>query len=221
MKKLIALMLALLMLGLSLTGCSFGEYVRGDTNYHIRWINTQTIYAKVEADHIIFDKNNVTLDFYYGLYKINEVETLEQTRKRYYSIPSKDEADRGARHTESNFAIYISNNSELVFEKDDNGILLDPKDKVNAKLWKFISFEEAFSTNYGFSNQSIDLTYNHSEKITIPAEFFVSGNNRVYIHIVRILYMPDDNTYSSFYRNYGEHNCMMKYTLIGDTVVLN
>ena len=217
MKRLIALVLALLMLTLSLTGCSFGKYIRGDKRYHISWPVIQRIYAKVEADHIIFDKNDVTLDFYYGLYKLFEISTLEQTKEHYHYIPSKEEVEKGVRHTESNFAIYISNNSELIYEKDENGCLLDPKDKVNAKLWKYISFEEAFNTNYGYSSAALDLTYNHSEKITIPADLFTSDNNLVYIHIISLLYTPEEKTYSTT----NDCKCItIKYILIGNTVVL-
>ena len=224
MKKIIALILVLLLLTLSLTSCFSGKYLRGDTMYNLNWLDGQSIYAKLEADHFVFDRNDVTFDFSYGLYELGNM-TLEQAKKGYCSVPSKEEIENGALYSESDFAIYINNSEELVFETEDDGSLIDAKNKVNAKLWKYISYDDAFSTNYGYTSVRLEVIYNHCEKITIPAEFFTPENDQVYIHIVRMIRTSEGNVYPSsdysgtyysiFYNKYA-----ISYLLVGDTVVL-
>ena len=221
-KKLIAFFLVMLSLMLSLTSCFSGTYLRGDTMYNLDWLNGQSIYAKVEADHFVFDKNDVTLDFNYGLYQLGNM-TLDQVKKTYCYIPSEEELQNGMLYSESDFAIYISNSEELVFESKEDGSLIDPQNKVNAKLWKYISYDDAFSTNYGYTSISLKVIYNHGEKITIPAEFFSSENDhRVYIHIV-LLWRNSEGTIhscSNAQNDYYYSKYALDYMLFGDSVIL-
>ena len=78
MKRVIALTLVILITIISLTGCSNPIYKRGEFNLGFRIY--QYIYAKVEADRFIFDKNDVTLDFFYCFYRLDD-QTLEQAKK--------------------------------------------------------------------------------------------------------------------------------------------
>lgn len=226
MKRIISLVIVFWLLILSLTNCFSGTYTRGDTLYNISWYDGQSIYARLESDSFIFDKNDVTLDFSYGLYQEFENITLDQLKKGYCDVPSEEELQNGAIYRESDFAIYISNSEELVFETKDNGSLIDPKNKVNAKLWKYITFDEAFSTNYGYTYVRLKIKYNYSEKITIPSEFFTPQNNRLYIHIVRLWrnfegtiqldYISQNDYYFDKYFN----KCSITHMLLGDTVIL-
>lgn len=218
MKKLIALILTFITLILSMTGCYFGKYIRGNTMYNLNWLAMQSIYAKVEADRIIFDKSDVTLDFYYGLYKTNEIETLEQISEYYHGTISESKLHDGEFYWESVYAIFLSNDEELVFENNNIESLIEDN-RVNTKLLKFIDFKESFSTDYGFTSEALELIYNHHEKIVVPEDLFARLNGSVYIHIFRFMYLPEENSFIN--SNYAHHIISIKYLLIGDKVVLH
>ena len=182
MKKLIALMLALLMLGLSLTSCirentkdepvlyTWGNEGRG-------WPRYQDLNALLTSETKEFDLYDVTLDFYYCFYCLDD-KTIEEARDHF-----NYETKKGYYQIE--FAVYLSNNGRLDFETGDDYRVLDFENKVNAKLYKYITYEEAFTRNYGYTTYGIStINYNHSEKLTIPAEFFNPSNAKMYIYVV-------------------------------------
>lgn len=191
MKRIIALILTTIIWILTLTGCFNKVYSIGDETF----LAQKDFFAKVESDTLLFDKDNVILNFYYSLYQLDNT-TIDKVREDHYYIPS--EGYGNPFHQEDTYAIYLSNNEMLAFETDQ-GYIIDHKNKVNAQLYKYITFEEAFKTNYGYTStrkalQLVNsINYNHCEKLVIPAELFDEANSSVYIHIVRLQHYVYEN----------------------------
>lgn len=225
MKRIIALILVILIIIISLTGCSTRIYKRGLLNLPLG--RYQQINAKVEANKIIFDKNDVTLDFFYSFYCL-ENQTLDQVKRYndniYYETTLPEFKKIIISHYRCTYAIYISNNKELIFEEEENGALVDLEKGVNAQLLKFFDYEDAFSSNYGFKFPEIfqELNYNHSEKLTIPEYLLNRDNEYVYIHILSIDYnVLDDRYYNSkVFHIDNIYTLDIEYKLIGDNKVI-
>ena len=180
MKRLIALTLLIAIVALTLTSCSGVVYSRGYDSAVVK----EELFIKAQANKRFFKKDAVELDLFYSLYCLDD-KTLEEVKVEHNYPPFDTDPQ-----TEIAYAIYISNNNSLTFERYDNGDIIDHENKVNAILYKYITLEEAFETNYGYTSTRGDLSlffqiyYNHSEELTIPVELFDSSNNAVYIHIV-------------------------------------
>ena len=226
MKRVIALMLVVFFTIVSLTGCYTPIYKRGELNLNLGLY--QQVNAKVEADRFIFNKNDVTLDFFFCFYRLDD-QTLEQAKKDgeniYYETILPEFEKILISHYRCTYAIYISNNKKLIFEMDENGALVDLEKGVNAQLLKFFDYEEAFSSNYGFTtseNLLLEMHYNHSEKLTIPENLLNTDNEYVYIHVVSLDYnVLDDRYYNS--RVFHTHNIYtldIEYKLLGDNKVI-
>ena len=190
MKKLIALVLVVITLVFTLTSCfwrndnSNEEYCWGD--YGLGFPQYQDLNAKVTSDRLEFDINDVTLDFYYCFYCLDD-ETIEEVQEDYHYETSEG-------YREATYAIYLNNEGPLLFEEENNCII-DYENKVNSQLIKYIDHEELFNTNYGYTTpKGRQIEYNHSEKLTIPAEYFDPSRGIVYIHIVRLLHWKNDDT---------------------------
>ena len=210
-KRSVGVLLILLIVLSTLTGCFNGsgrKYFSGDS--YIAGEFSHNIYSKVESDKNVFNKNNVTLDFYYCLYSLDGNLTLESQKK--YNSYTED-----GYNIENNFAVYISDIEEIVFEQDDKNII-DYENRVNAKLWRFISFEEAFSTDYGYTTDGMKINYHHWETITIPSELFTQSSGSIFIHIVCIRHDVKNNTFRlGDYRT----NIEIKYRLVGNDIKLS
>jgi hypothetical protein len=77
----------------------------------------------------------------------------------------------------------------------DDGRILD-FENVDGQLFKFITYEEAFETDYGCTTYGVAMiNYNHCEKLTIPAEFFVLEGNIINIDIFRITHDLNKDAY--------------------------
>lgn len=217
MKKLIALIIVLLVFVLSLTRCSNIKFVSGDSylNFEFR----KDINAKLSSDTVIFSKDDVTMDFLYSFYCLNNT-TLDQAKDNGRINPSQNDKYRS--NLESVYAIYLSKNQNLVFEEDEFGALIDYEKKVNAQLLKFINYEDAFNTNYGYTSSQLKITYNHSEDITIPAELFDSTNGFIYIHLINLVHDIDNNKYynDNVFDFNNTSTLKMQYYSIGDVVVI-
>ena len=215
-RKSVGVLLILLTVLSTLTGCEGLGYTNGD-NVTVGEFG-KYFYAKVESNKWFLNKDDFTLDFYYSLYSLDGKRTIE-SEKMSHSYVYFDEVDK-KHYLESVFAIYISKNEELLFERDEHGYLLDYENKVNAKLWKFVSYEDAFNTNYGYTSSGLRKNYNHSEKITIPAEYFNKSNEHIYIHIARFWHDIEEDVYF-LYPTYPEKpTVIIEYRLIGDMVML-
>lgn len=228
-RKLLGVLLILLTLLSTLTGCVYEE----NTLYHggayyepgYEWGKSNDILcAKVESYKTFFDIDAVTMDFYYALYSRDYGESLEELRAKHMFIPSEGNTTP---HQEVDFAIYISNDMDLIFEKNENKTLVDYKNKVNGIMWKFISFEEAFETDYGYTT-TVDensyfkfkkVNYLHKETITIPEELFNSSSGKIYIHITRLTHNKETDQYYCYYSYY--YSYPIKYRVIWDKVYLD
>ena len=229
-RKLLGVLLILLILLSTLTGCDFDENTlyNGGAYYEPNpvWTKGENILcAKVEANKTIFDVDAVTMDIYYALYSRDNGESLEELRANYTFIPSEGDVDP---HQEVDFAIYISNDKDLVFEKNENKTLVDYKNKVNGIMWKFIGFEEAFERDYGYTTTTVDensffefrkVNYSHKETITIPEELFNSSSGKIYIHITRLTHNKETDQYYCYYSYY--YSYPIKYRVILDKVYLD
>ena len=220
--KSVGVLLILLTLLSTATGCYLNEeYRRGDNVLAGEFM--QNFYAKVESDTVVINKENASFDFSYALYSRLNNQSLEECRKSF-CFESAGQKEGEIIYTESDFAIYISENEKLELEEDKTGKLVDYKNKVNATLWKFINAEEAFGTDHGFTisrkpNSFLtQINYAKKEKMTIPTEFFSSPNGYVYIHIVRLIHNVGNDEY--FLYKYGLYTLEIKYQLIGNTVIL-
>jgi hypothetical protein len=225
--KSVGALLILLMLLSTLTGCVYDDnvtYVSGAYYEPYEWGKGDIPCAKIESDKTRFDIDSVTLDFYYALYSRKHGESLDELKRNYSYVPSGND---NACYTESEYAIYINNNEELIFEKNENGTLADYKQKVNGIMWKFISFEEAFGTDYGYTTtvdensffKSEKVNYSQKETITIPKELFNSSSGYIYIHVVRLLHNKETDQHSRC--NYYCYTFEVKYQVILDTVKLD
>lgn len=193
----------------TLTGCYLNEeYYRGDSYLTLEF--SKEYNARVESDKSIFDKGDVELTLSYGLYLLHDADTIEKEKISHYY-------NEDGVIIEDNFAIYISNSEDLIFEYDDNRRIIDHENKVNAKLLKFISFEEAFTIDHGYTISAFKINYHHSEKITIPAEFFDAKSGKVFVHLVCLRHYINDQ---NFQLGYGETMIEMEYRLICDKIVL-
>lgn len=217
MKRVIALTLLVLITIISLTRCTSKLYKSGSVDIGWDWQRHYDINAKVEANKFVFDKNDVTLDFYYTLYSL-ENRTLDDVRESFYRLDSGDNTNWQYVH-----AIYISKEKNLLFDMNkDNLTLIDYENNVNASLYKFISFEDSFTTDYGYTTVQKGILktilYNHGEQITIPAKLFDESSNYVYIHLVRLNHNLSNNKYE--YYSYREDSIAIKYKLLGDNKVI-
>ena len=217
MKKVIALILVLSLFALSLAGCSFKMYTNGAIYKNLNSNVDHSIYAKVEAHSFMFDINDVEFDFYYSLYSLDNNLSLEQVRKYHFGTITLPEIQEDELDWEYVYGIFLSNNEDIVFEDDNVGVSTNNEYGVNAKLIKFIDFEESFNTNYGYSSSGLKLIYNHKEKLSVPAELLAPSSNCLYVHIVRFVYMPEND---AFVNSYYKYTLSIKYTLNGDKVIV-
>ena len=216
-KKSVGVLLILIILLYTLIGCSDAIYSKGDS--YLGFPLASTINAKVETNKLIFNKNNVVIDFFYGLYCLDK-QDIWQAKDNHDYVPSV--WDENAFHSQSEFAIYISNEPLLTFNLCNSGSFAD-YNNVDARLYKYISFEEAFSINYGYTTSGESaaakkIIYNYSEKLTIPSEFFISSNDYVYIHIIHLLHDIDNDTFNTL--SYDTKTLRIKYKSFGNTVIL-
>lgn len=198
----IALVILLFAMIMSSTACKKALYVSGNTGTGFR---VDRLQAMVKTNKIICDISDVSFDFSYGFYWLKNT-SLEQ---------EKDLAFNKCFH----YAIYLSSNEELIFEEDENENIVDYENGVNAMLYKYFTYEEAFETNYGFYLEGIinTMRYNHCEKLTIPEEFFVSSSECVYIHVVMLSL---DELNQSVARVFENTTVAINYKLLGEDKVI-
>ena len=212
MKKTISLILVVLITALTLTGCSKPIYSSGYNSPGFEF--KKEVNAKVEADRLLFDRNDVTLNFFYCFYCLDN-STIEQIKNKHEN--KSNEWSEQQFHYQANYAIYLSNNNQLIFEKDENDRFIDCKNKVNAQLLKYFTFEEAFANDYGYTSPKFKMNYNHSERLTIPEELLISSGDCVYIHIACFSY----DVINDVVVHFGERRAIpIKYKLLGDNTVV-
>ena len=136
----------------------------------------------VKASTDIFPVDNVTLELYYGLYN--------QAYEPYDAVYTHFDGE------EVLFAIYVCDGSEklsIIYPMKID----DYKTIENHTYLKGISYEEAFTSEYGYTVNEDGVHYNHQEMITIPEMVFSEKKGKILIKICS--FNPDENgeTYST------------------------
>ena len=130
-------------------------------------------YAGVKSSTDTFAKDNVTLDFYYGLYDVDDDDPSCSIVRGY---------------DDYFFAIYVyadirTSMDPIYFRK----IVEDYQNVENAHFIKEISREESLSEDYGYQIRPIlGLKYNHHESLTLPQDIFTDSRGFIHIAVVQI-----------------------------------
>ena len=165
-----------------LTGCNIDK----ETGYKAGCFKSRYMYSEavfgLKADKDVFPINDVTMDLYYGLY-------------------DKDNEPHGStyRHSEGEeffFAIYVCDAKEelsIYYPMDFN----DYQEIENHIYMKTISYEDAFSEEYGYHIDRKGIHYNHQETFTFPAEVFTENKGKVMIKICSFNPSEEDKTFGT------------------------
>lgn len=198
-KKYILVITAfLLCLAFILTGCN-RTYQAGNFSYGLLF-SPSAPQIGLKADTNSFSKDNVTFDFYYGLYDSNSGTNPREQNNVYDD-------------KKITFVIYACRIDEFYKQ-----IPSDLCDYTKFDGWYYIAHineEEAFAEEYGFANNSENaLVYNHNETIKIPEKIFRS-TGRIFFVVLATLVQNDDGTYSMINRRYIQ----LEYKLISKSEV--
>ena len=222
MKKVIALILVLSLFALSLVGCSKNEYYWG--NKHLSFLQSNEFNILVKSNKLEFDINDVTLDLFYGFYCLDD-ETLDHIKDEYFFDATTEHSSSTDFSYEFVHAVYITNDYTLRLpidsdkSRDDGWLVIDDYENIeNAKLVKYINYDELFDTDYGYTTDSNKVVYNYSEKITIPADMFNSSSGCISIYIVRFVHDLETGEYLR-YPTYELH-VGIQFDLIDDNTVV-
>ena len=203
-KKSVGVILILLTLLSTLTGCLDIGYASGD--YSIGFEFAKMLNAKVRSEKSAFSNDDVTLDLYIGVYDKNETYHLVDDLPETYVL-----------------TIYVSNFNVMPFTFHEDVYIRDFTDVDNAVFIREISYKEAFSEEYGYTVSMGKIQYNHSERITIPKELFSPEYDAVYIHIVELYCYKDEDLVEENdkkVRLMSSTSITIYYYLIGDKVFL-
>ena len=162
----------LLIVTLSVTGCRGAKYENGTFDYQY-WIKN-CIMMGVRSNTNLFPINDVKLDFYCGIYNINN--GAEEEKSNYYALDRENPF----------FVIYISEQKVDKFKTHTS--VDDYKNDEDYYLVREISEKEAFSNEYGYRMTHLfGMQYNHKEKILIPSRFFTKQKGYFCINVVTFL----------------------------------
>lgn len=156
------------------------EYRLGDFEYSMT--GNGPMKSGVKSKTNVFDKSDVTLKLHYGFYEKNEYVF------GYWQYP-EDKVLVAMYIYDADCGHVITNDCEVE----------DYKNIDNYYFIKEISQEEMFSEEYAYSNKFMSgMTYEHSEFITIPEEFFKDDGGTVVIRFVSYIEPMEerDNYYS-------------------------
>ena len=173
--KFVSVLLTLLTLLSTLTGCLYFGYSSGNSSIGFEF--AQTLNAKVKSNKRVFSKDDVTLDLFIGVFDKNETYYFTEDLPETYVL-----------------TIYVSNFKEIPFNFREEVYISDFSDVDNAIFIREISYEEAFSEEYGYTVTMRKIEYNHSEKITIPKQLFSPECDNVYIHLIELCCYKDTNS---------------------------
>lgn len=180
MKKKIIILL-LVCASILTTGCKLALYNTREErpykagNFTLPLRAMSMIMMGIKSDANEFEKQNVVIDLYYGLYNNAYIgENLEYVASTYKS--GDDEP--------LYVGVYICDGTyeydAAVGDKYDNY-----RDIDNYYMIKELSEQEAFSGEYGYDVPSgRNIEYNHSESFLIPEEWFSEDKGKLYINII-------------------------------------
>ena len=171
-RRIFRVLLILLMVSLFTTGC--GQKSEFEKGFDYTFTPNSIMFgAKSNTD--TFSKNDVTFDLYYGVYDIGYAEKYNTDPKSGYRKEGYETIFFGLYICEADYSLDVVNDMEIS----------DYKTIDNHYFVKEISEEEAFSDEYGFTmSYWKGITYNHSEKITIPSELFANETGSFVVKLI-------------------------------------
>ncbi len=176
----------LLLLIFSLLGTSCrqkAKYEKGDFGYSMEQVN-----IGVRSDKNVYDINDVTMDWYYSFFDLEKNIDSETGENNAINIFSP----LGFDYNRLFFAAYLCNTKYLDNIKTLD-VCFDYKNIEGVKFLKEISMEEALSKEYGSTTKMFSgRTYNHSEKLVIPAEVFENDPTTIYIVFVTVAELSEE-----------------------------
>lgn len=165
--------------------------------------------VKFESDVDVFERDEVVLDFYLGLYRLTVGKSLKKIANSYKNNKGLGDDRRG----DEFFTIHLckSVNRSLSVGK----ILSDYTNIEGADLYKVITHNEAFSGGYGYTLSSREpyITYEHSEKFSVPEELIGEEDfGLFYLYVSTMIdYYDSDEYYVSESALY-----LIQYASVGD-----
>lgn len=186
-RRIFMVLLILLTVTLSATSCGQESGFEKGFDYTF---TPQTIMFGAKSDTDTFSKNDVIFDLYYGVHDIGYDEKYNSDPKTLYQKEGYEKIFFGLYICEADYSLDVVNDMEIS----------DYKMIENHYLVKEFSEEEAFSEEYGFTmSYRKGITYNHSEKITIPTEFFAKETGSFVIKLIAFHEptIEEDNYYTS------------------------
>ncbi len=203
-RRVFRALLILLMVSLFTTGCGQKSEVEKGFDYTL---TPNEIMFGAKSGTNTFSKNDVTFDLYYGVHDIGYDKKYNNDPKIHYQKNGNETIF---------FALYICDADHSLDIMNDMEVS-DYKMIDNHYFVKEISEKEAFSGEYGFTmSYWKGITYNHSETITIPAEFFSDEKGRFAVKIIAFHEPMDkgDNYYTS-----TTNHIVFRYEAVDDDTI--
>lgn len=171
-RQVFRVLLILLMVSLFTTGCGQKSEFEKGFNYTL---TPNEIMFGAKSDTNTFSKNDVAFDLYYGVHDIGSDEKYNTDPKSGYQKEGNETIFFGLYICDADYSLDVVNDTEI-----SNYKMIDGHYFV-----KEISEEEAFSDEYGFTiSYWKGITYNHSEEITIPSEFFADETGSFVVKLI-------------------------------------
>ena len=168
-RKWIALSVALLVL---LTGC--WQDTAYQTGFGYTFTPHQIMFgARMESDR--FARDAVVLDIYFGVHDMGYAEKYGSDPKSGYLKDGNETVF---------FGLYLCAGEDKLDVVNDMQIP-DYRSIPDHVFLREISQEDAFSAEYGFRMDYLrGITYNHMEKVTIPAEFLTGERGSFAVKLI-------------------------------------
>lgn len=171
-RRIFRIFCILLPVSLFLTGCGQKSEFEKGFGYTL---TPNSIMLGVRSDTDTFPWNDVSFQLYYGVHDIGYETKHNSDPKKGYQKEGDETVFFGLYICETEHRLDIANDTEIS----------DYKMIGNYNFVKKIPEEEAFSEEYGFTmSYRKGITYNHSEKITVPAEFFTTETGSFVIKLI-------------------------------------
>ena len=150
------------------------EYEAGD--FLIPWAGSLGPKMRIKADTNEFEKEDVTVELFCGLYE-NEYagENLQYSKASYQSYKEEPLV----------VALYICYPEGYKIKLEDIADYRNIEHHILLREW---SEEEAFAGEFIYYAPNRSITYNHSEMLTIPAECFSEEKGQLSLGLVVFRY---------------------------------
>lgn len=181
------MVLILSVITLLISAC--GENAKPEKGFDYTFTPNEIMFG-ARSDTDTFSNDNVAFDIYYGVHDIGYDEKYGTDPKSRYRKEGYETIFFGLYICDAEHSLDVVNDMEI-----DDYKMIDDHYFV-----KEISEEEAFSEEYGFTmSYWKGITYNHSEEITVPTEFFTEETGSFAIKLIAF-HLPmneGDNYYTS------------------------